>query len=61
VRARVNVGYWAAKITANRERDIRKELALRDLGWRVFTVWECESKGARRSGVVDALAEQIRG
>lgn len=39
-----NVDYWGPKIVANRARDARKEQALRDLGWRVFTVWECELK-----------------
>lgn len=37
-----NTEWWAEKIDANRERDQRKERALRDLGLRVLIVWECE-------------------
>jgi DNA mismatch endonuclease (patch repair protein) len=37
-----NAEFWAQKIEGNRERDARKEQALRDLGLRVLTVWECE-------------------
>lgn len=33
--------FWHAKITANAERDRRAEDALKNLGWRVFVVWEC--------------------
>ena len=34
--------YWGPKIEANRQRDRKKARALRALGWRVITVWECE-------------------
>lgn len=36
--------YWGPKLLANRERDARKATELEDLGWRVLTVWECETK-----------------
>lgn len=55
-----NVGYWAPKIEANRARDARKGQALRDLGWRVFIVWECELKVARKDETVAALASKIK-
>lgn len=34
--------YWGQKIEANRQRDARKEAELRDAGWDVLTVWQCE-------------------
>ena len=37
-----NVGFWAAKIAANRRRDADKTRALRSLGFRVLVVWQCE-------------------
>jgi len=37
-----NAGYWRAKIDRNRARDERNREALRDSGWKVETVWECE-------------------
>ena len=34
--------FWTAKFTANQERDRRNIAELRDRGWRVAIVWECE-------------------
>ena len=36
--------YWAAKIERNRTRDASKCRALRELGWDVLVIWECETK-----------------
>ncbi|WHS59662.1 MULTISPECIES: very short patch repair endonuclease [unclassified Pseudomonas] len=36
--------FWAAKFSRNVERDLENVYALRSLGWRVITVWECEIK-----------------
>ena len=54
-----NVDYWVPKIEANRARDKRKEQALSDLGWRVYTVWECELKPDRRAEVAALLISKI--
>lgn len=34
--------YWLPKFKANVERDAKKEAQLRELGWRVLVIWECE-------------------
>ncbi|WP_418130119.1 very short patch repair endonuclease [Variovorax sp. 278MFTsu5.1] len=54
-----NVDYWAPKIAANRARDARKEQALREQGWRVFNVWECELKPTLVSASVLRLANLL--
>lgn len=54
-----NVDYWGPKIVANRARDARKEQALRDLGWRVFTVWECGLKQDRKDDTIERLVRSI--
>jgi DNA mismatch endonuclease, patch repair protein len=36
--------YWAPKLQANRERDAAQVRALEGLGWRVLTVWQCETR-----------------
>jgi DNA mismatch endonuclease (patch repair protein) len=46
--------YWLPKFEANLERDARKEAQLRDLGWRVLVVWECETKS------LEALVARLR-
>lgn len=39
-----NVAFWKAKIYANRSRDRRTVRQLRQLGWDVLVIWECEIK-----------------
>jgi DNA mismatch endonuclease (patch repair protein) len=34
--------FWLPKLEGNHLRDIRNEKMLRDDGWRVLTIWECE-------------------
>jgi DNA mismatch endonuclease (patch repair protein) len=38
--------FWLAKIRSNQIRDRKSHTALRALGWRVLTVWECAFRGA---------------
>lgn len=52
-----NTERWQAKFTENRTRDERALRALADSGWRVFTVWECET---RDTAVLDDLVTRIR-
>jgi DNA mismatch endonuclease (patch repair protein) len=40
-----NIGFWAAKLAANKARDQRNKRDLRRMGWRVMTVWECRMDG----------------
>jgi DNA mismatch endonuclease (patch repair protein) len=37
-----NIDFWAKKFDENVDRDRRVAAALKQLGWRVITVWECE-------------------
>ncbi|AYO02853.1 DNA mismatch endonuclease Vsr [Pseudomonas sp. LTGT-11-2Z] len=46
--------YWLPKFEANVERDARKEAQLRELGWRVVVIWECETKS------LEALEARLR-
>jgi DNA mismatch endonuclease (patch repair protein) len=39
-----NVDYWEWKFARNKERDHRKRRELRQVGWKVFTFWECQLK-----------------
>ena len=40
---KTRVEFWDAKFAANQQRDRRNEHLLRELGWRVEVVWECET------------------
>lgn len=37
-----NADFWNKKLTTNRERDKRNNSQLKNLGWKVLTLWECE-------------------
>ena len=39
-----NRAFWLEKFTANRERDRRCEDALKEAGFRVVTIWECQAE-----------------
>lgn len=52
--------FWTAKFAGNVERDARNHAALRALGWRVATVWECALSRDRLAGSVTDLTEWIR-
>lgn len=41
---KTNADWWRNKLENNVERDARNYRQLRELGWRVFTLWECETK-----------------
>lgn len=43
-----NVDFWRRKIAGNRERDGRTQKQLRKDGWKVLTVWACQTKNPRR-------------
>ena len=40
--------FWKAKLERNRQRDRQNRLALRRLGWRILTVWECQTEDVER-------------
>jgi len=39
---RSNRDYWLPKLSRNKARDAANQAKLRELGWRVLVVWECE-------------------
>lgn len=55
-----NQEYWIPKITKNVERDERNYEALRQLGWKVIIVWECELKKNVREDTLQKLCRDIK-
>ena len=41
---KTRVQFWQDKFESNLVRDRRNETALRELGWRVLVIWECDMK-----------------
>jgi len=56
-----NIDYWSKKLTKNKERDAREQAELRNMGWKVIVVWECELKKDKRQQTLDNLYKQITG
>ena len=42
-----NKEFWQTKRQSNVERDLRNQKSLRENGWRVMVVWECETRDLR--------------
>ena len=56
-----NQEYWIPKIRKNVERDQRNMCALKESGWNVIVVWECELKKAVAEERLSRLCTEIRG
>ncbi|WP_429363009.1 very short patch repair endonuclease [Paraburkholderia sp. MM5496-R1] len=50
-----NQVYWARKILSNQERDRRTLASLKDAGWSVLELWECEIRAGR--GLIERLVD----
>lgn len=55
-----NEDYWKKKILRNVERDEINIKELKDLGWKVLVVWECELKKATIDKRLETLVDEIR-
>lgn len=56
---KTNTDFWLNKINTNIERDKRKQEALKELGWNVIVVWECELKKQTKEFALKTIEEQI--
>jgi len=41
---KTNTEFWQTKRRSNQERDRKNSVRLHKLGWRIVTIWECETK-----------------
>ena len=57
---KTNTEFWYAKFKYNQERDKRNYQKLRDLGWRILIVWECEIRHGDAGRRLKKLEEEIR-
>ena len=55
-----NVNFWETKIKNNKARDILNESKLKEQGWRIIKIWECEIRRAQdRNLSLERLYNQI--
>lgn len=50
---KTRLDFWVPKLEGNRRRDIENQQKLRELGWDVLVIWECEIKD--RQALTDRL------
>ena len=50
-----NKSYWKPKLRRTQERDEGHQRQLREDGWRVFVMWECEISGERLEALTDKI------
>lgn len=56
-RPRTNIEFWDRKLDRNIVRDAEVRERLNELGWRVFTIWECQTKNW---DMLTLLVDEIR-
>ncbi len=55
-----NSAYWTAKISGNQARDRRVQADLSALGWRVLTIWECETANPAKLAHLEEMIRRAR-
>lgn len=56
-----NADFWKTKIETNIQRDERKQAQLRELGWKVIVIWECQLRRGFRASTLATLEKILRG
>jgi DNA mismatch endonuclease (patch repair protein) len=52
--------FWTQKISRNAARDAVTDAALREAGWKVLTVWECETPVSKRAALTKKLSRFLK-
>lgn len=52
--------WWAQKVARNQERDAEQQAKLREMGWRVVIIWQCQLKASIIADSLALLAEDLR-
>lgn len=55
---KTNTAFWVEKFEKNVARDEKNISILKEAGWRVFVIWECEVGSARKA---EATGERLAG
>ena len=45
---KANADFWCGKFERNMERDRDNEAKLKEMGWRVLVIWECETRDLKK-------------
>ncbi len=50
--------WWLKKINGNKANDTKHTQALRKLGWRIISLWECQLKPGKRDRTLEQLLKK---
>lgn len=54
--------WWLDKISTNKNNDLRSEIALKESGWKVISIWECEIKSSAKAvDRLNVLLKELQG
>jgi len=51
--------YWIPKLEKNKLRDSQRDTELRNLGWSVLVIWECECSEANIKKTIDRITDHL--
>ena len=54
-----NTEFWTSKVARNKERDLKNTTLLREQGWAVWTIWECQLKNNTLLETLLSLSYQL--
>lgn len=55
-----NHEFWLTKINGNIQRDITTSAKLTEMGWRIFTIWQCELKPKNIDNTLNNLITELQ-
>ncbi len=55
-----NKVFWRNKISDNIKRDIDNEIKIKELGWNLIIIWECELKNEKMDATLKSLIDKLR-
>lgn len=56
-----NADFWKSKIETNIKRDEQKQSQLREMGWKVIVIWECQLRSELRTNTLTSLERMLCG
>lgn len=51
--------WWKSKLEKNKQNDLKTEKALKKLGWKVITIWQCQLKSSKFDSTINKLLRQL--
>jgi len=57
---KTRTNWWLQKINRNKQLDLKNFLRLKNEGWKVFSIFECELKGTKQERTLSKILTQLK-